>query len=38
MRGKVVLLIGRDNLRVSLVEKSKGTTRRADIHRLPEAI
>jgi hypothetical protein len=38
VRRKVVLLIGRDDLRVSLVEKRKGTTRRADIHRLPEAI
>ena len=38
MRGKVVLMIGRDDLRVSLVEKGKGTTRRADVHRLPEAI
>jgi hypothetical protein len=36
--GKVVLVIGRDDLRVSLVEKGEGTTRRADVHRLPEAI
>ena len=36
--GKVVLMIGRDDLRVSLVEKGKSPTRRADVHRLPEAI
>ena len=38
VRGEIVLLIGRDDLRVSLVEKGKSTTRRADIHRLPKAI
>jgi len=38
VRGKVVLVIGRDDLCMSLVEECKGTTRRADIHRLPEAI
>ena len=38
MRRKVILLIGRDDLRVPLVEKRKGTTRRADVHRLPKAV
>lgn len=36
--GKVVLLIGPDNLRVTLIEERKGTTRGANIHRLPEAV
>ena len=38
MRREIVLLVGRDDLRVPLVEKGKSTTRRANIDRLPEAI
>ena len=36
--GEIILVIGPDNLRVSLVKKREGTTRRANIHRLPKAV
>jgi len=36
--GKVVLWIGPDNLGMALVKEGKGTTRRANINRLPEAV
>jgi len=35
---EIILPIGRHNLGVPLIKKRKGTTRRADIDRLPEAI
>jgi len=36
--GEVILLVGPDHLGVPLVKKGEGTTRRANIHRLPEAV
>ena len=38
VRRKIILLIGRDDLRMPLVKEGKGTTRRADIHRLPKTV
>src|SRR5438067_370526 len=35
---EIVLLVGRDDLRVSLVKEGKGATRRADVDRLPKAV
>ena len=35
---EIILQIGRNDLRVALIEQGKGATRRADIDRLPEAI
>jgi hypothetical protein len=35
---EVVLLISPDDLGMTLVEKSEGTTRRTNVHRLPQAV
>lgn len=38
MGREIILPIGEDDLGVPLVKKGKGSTRRADVHRLPEAV
>jgi hypothetical protein len=38
VREKIILRIGRNDLRVPLINEREGSTRRADIHRLPQAI
>ncbi len=38
MGREIILLIGPDNLGMALVKEGEGTTRRADVHRLPEAV
>ena len=35
---KIVLLIGWNDLGMTRVDQGEGTTRRADVHRLPEAV
>jgi hypothetical protein len=38
MRHEIVRLIGRNNVGVSGINQREGAPRRADIHRLPEAV
>ena len=38
MREKIILRIGGHDLRVTLINEREGSTRRADIYRLPQAI
>jgi hypothetical protein len=38
VRQEIVRFVGRDDLGVTRIHQRKGAARRADVHRLPEAV